>query len=111
MHLAHANHVRNDGDQSMRDISVVVPRRRHRGSDSEDSDDEEDAEDNEDEDEDEDVQQEAYGRRIVAASAKFNALLDFVKAGLRGVARAGVMPHLETLAEGLDGIGWEGRYG
>lgn len=101
----------------MRDISVVIaPRRRRRASDSDDSDsdpDEDEEEENEDDDDGEetDVQQEAYGRRLAAASARFNALLDFVKAGLRGVARAGVMPHLETLAEGLDGVGWEGRYG
>lgn len=108
MHLAHA---RNTNDQSMRDISVITPRRRRRGSDSEDSDSEDDDEEDADDYEELDMQQEAYGRRLVAASAKFNALLDFVKAGLRGVARAGVMPHLETLAEGLDGVGWEGRYG
>lgn len=100
----------------MRDISVIAPRRRRRVSDSDDSDDDdldvdEGKDENEEEDEELDVQQEVYGRRLAAASAKFNALLDFVKAGLRGVARAGVMPHLETLAEGLDGIGWEGRYG
>lgn len=99
----------------MYNISVVIaPRRRRRGSDSDDSDDDSDMDegkdDNEDDDEELDVQQEARGRRLTAASARFNALLEFVKAGLRGVARAGVMPHLETLAEGLDGVGWEGRY-
>lgn len=117
LHPSRTAHARNTGDQSMRDISVVIaPRRRRRGSDSDDSDDDdldadEGKDENEDDDEELDVQQEVYGRRLAAASVRFNALLDFVKAGLRGVARAGVMPHLETLAEGLDGIGWEGRYG
>lgn len=112
LHPARAGEATHAGDQSMRDISVgKAPRRRRRASDSDDSDSDLDEEENEDEDEETDVQQEAYGRRLAAASARFNALLDFVKAGLRGVARAGVMPHLETLAEGLDGVGWEGRYG
>lgn len=106
----------NNADQSIRDISVLAAtplrRRRRRSrsdSDSDDSDDE--GEDGGHEGHDTSFQEEGYVRRMAAASAKFNAMLDFTKAGLRGVARAGVMPHLETLAEGLDGVGWEGRYG
>lgn len=113
LHPAHSSS--SSGDQSMRDISVITaPRRRRRAPDSSSSssEDTDSEEDNEDSDSETEQQHgEAHGRRLVAASARFNALLDFVKAGLRGVARAGVMPHLETLAEGLDGVGWEGRYG
>lgn len=96
---------------------IPAPRRRGPGASSSDSDDDGEGEGGEgeegldDDDDDASYQGEGHGRRMVAASVRFNALLDFVKAGLRGVARAGVMPHLETLAEGLDGVGWEGRYG
>ncbi|PWW76919.1 hypothetical protein C7212DRAFT_357533 [Tuber magnatum] len=48
---------------------------------------------------------EAYARQIGHISERFNTLLEFVRAGLRGVARAGVMPHLEVLAEDLEGPG------
>jgi len=48
---------------------------------------------------------EAYARQIGHMSERFNTLLEFVRAGLRGVARAGVMPHLEVLAEDLEGPG------
>ena len=48
---------------------------------------------------------EAYARQIGYMSERFNALLGFVRAGLRGVARAGVMPRLEVLAEVLEGPG------
>ncbi|KAH0608252.1 uncharacterized protein H6S33_002304 [Morchella sextelata] len=99
-------------DLSMRDIPS--PRRRTNrssGSDSDSDDDDDEGEGEDGIDHDTSYQDEGHKRRMVAASVKFNAMLDFVKAGLRGVARAGVMPHLETLAEGLDGVGWEGRYG
>lgn len=45
---------------------------------------------------------------IAGMEGEFRALVGFVRDGLRGVARAGVMPWLEWLAEGLEGGGvWE----
>jgi len=105
-------------------------RRRHRGHDSSDEDEEdaenegsapgspsstgmtsvlgrEDGGDGDDEDGDE---QARYLNRLSAMSDEVRGLVGFVKEGLRGVARAGVMPHLEMLAEALEGYGagWNG---
>jgi len=48
---------------------------------------------------------EAYARQIGHMSERFNTLLEFVRAGLRGVGKAGVTPHLEVFAEDLEGPG------
>lgn len=105
-------------------------RRRHKGQDSSDEDDEDVGyegsapgspsstgmttilgreldEDDEDEDDDE---QARYMKRLGAIHEEVRGLVGFVKEGLRGVARAGVMPHLEMLAEALEGYGagWNG---
>ncbi|KAI5780906.1 Spc98 family-domain-containing protein [Geopyxis carbonaria] len=54
-------------------------------------------------------------RELAKMLGELGGLVGFVRDGLRGVARAGVMPHLEMLAEGLEGYGgadggawWEG---
>ena len=48
---------------------------------------------------------EAYSRQIKSTRARFDTLVDFVKAagGLRGITRAGLTPYLEVLAEDLEG--------
>ena len=48
---------------------------------------------------------EAYSRQIKSTRARFDTLVDFVKAasGLRGITRSGLTPHLEVLAEDLEG--------
>lgn len=47
---------------------------------------------------------EAYSRQIKSTRARFDTLVDFVKAasGLRGITRSG-LTHLEVLAEDLEG--------
>jgi gamma-tubulin complex component 5 len=61
-------------------------------------------------DEDEDGE-EVYGQKMVEIRDELVGLVRFVKDGLRGVARAGVMPHLELLAEELAVTGGEERDG
>jgi gamma-tubulin complex component 5 len=51
-----------------------------------------------------------YGLKMAKIMEELMGLVGFVKDGLRGVARAGVMPHLEMLAEALDGYGGGGGW-
>jgi gamma-tubulin complex component 5 len=51
-----------------------------------------------------------YGLKMEKIMEELMGLVGFVKDGLRGVARAGVMPHLEMLAEALDGYGGGGGW-
>ena len=68
-----------------------------------------------DEDEDEEEEEldaeKRYMRELEKLKGEFDGGVRFVRSGLRGVARAGVMPHLEMLAERLEGYrvgGWAG---
>ncbi|CUS07192.1 unnamed protein product [Tuber aestivum] len=125
-HLAHSTALKtlDAPNASIHDISVFIsshtPRRRHRRrqkrtgeprSDNYLSGSNSDSEDYEEEENFEGMnsyisfENEAYARQIGRMSERFNTLLEFVRAGLRGVARAGVMPHLEVLADDLEGPG------
>ena len=63
-----------------------------------------------DEEEEEELDaEERYERELGRLRGGFDGGVGFVRSGLRGVARAGVMPHLEMLAESLEGYrvgGW-----
>jgi len=67
-------------------------------------------EDNEDGGDEDDDEQARYMKRLGTMNEEVLGLVGFIKEGLRGVARAGVMPHLEMLAEALEGygVGWNG---
>ncbi|CAZ84768.1 unnamed protein product [Tuber melanosporum] len=124
-HLAHSTALKtlDAPNASIHDISVFIsshnPRRRHRrrqhqtGEPYDYNDISDSNSDSEDYVEDNfegmnsyiSFENEAYARQIGHMSERFNTLLEFVRAGLRGVARAGVMPHLEVLAESLEGPG------
>ena len=54
---------------------------------------------------------EEHEQRLGELVKEVNGLLGFLRNGLRGVSRAGVMPHLEILAEGLEGPGGGGGGG
>jgi len=46
-----------------------------------------------------------YARRLERMRGVVEGLVGFIRTGLRGVSRAGVMPHLEMLAERVEGYG------
>ena len=52
---------------------------------------------------DDESEEQRYERRLAGMLEELQGLVGFVRDGLRGVARAGVMPHLEMLAEALEG--------
>ncbi|KAF8253104.1 hypothetical protein K440DRAFT_577021 [Wilcoxina mikolae CBS 423.85] len=100
-------------------FASATPRRKRRGRGrDDDSSDEDEAESapgspsstgvttvfGEDE-EDEESEEGRYERRLANMKEELQGLVGFMKDGLRGVARAGVMPHLEMLAEALEGYG------
>ncbi|RPB02843.1 hypothetical protein L873DRAFT_1833953 [Choiromyces venosus 120613-1] len=112
-HLAHSTALKtlDAPNTSIHDISVFISShtphsRRHRSHSLSSSDGEEEEEDNFEAAETYiSFENGAYARQIGHMSERFGTLLGFVRAGLRGVARAGVMPHLEGLAEDLEGPG------
>lgn len=93
------------GVEAGEDVSVFIERRRKPVANLDLSDDDEDEEGGTEVDVDVSFENEAYSRQIESMKARFETLVEFVKAGLRGVARAGVNPHLEALAEDLEGPG------
>lgn len=55
-----------------------------------------------------DEEQKHARRRLHTMRDELHGLVGFITDGLRGVARAGVMPHLDMLADALDGYAYGG---
>ncbi|KAL7276255.1 hypothetical protein RUND412_000762 [Rhizina undulata] len=120
LHLSYADELL--GDKSTKDVDILIGsasarrrrrsrsrrRKRMRGEVVEDSESEEEEEEEEEGKDEGEEDGGVYGERVKAMMGTLEGLVGFVKSGLRGVARAGVMPHLEGLAEELEGVGWGG---
>lgn len=88
--------VEEEDSESDGDVTVVSSAPSE-GGDEEESD--------EEEEEDGLSGEERYKKGMVEMKEEFGSLVGFMKDGVRGVSRAGVMPHLEMLAEALEGGG------